>query len=375
MIRLGPFLLKVTTQQKPKIAGIQPKPSFHPVVFLCNSCYNTPMKKYFFTPQKMQHVYAKEIGKMLKPMLLVGLLLVLSFLIPQQASAAAWDLSDQSYSQSKDISGQEGEPSGIAFNDDGTKMFLVGRDGDDVNEYDLSTGYDVSTAIYSQNSSVVTNPSGIAFNANGTKMFIVDNWNSYVSEYDLSSGFDVSTSVYSQNYTGIASDPTGIAFNTNGTRMFISGNSGNAIYQYNLGTGFDLSTASDSGNSSSVAGQEVLPNGVTFNSDGTKMFVTGFANNKVSEYNLSTAFDLSDTVTFSQDLDVSTEEILVEDVIFNGDGTKMFVTGSDGDAVYEYTSLVSAIPEFSNYIYLLTILVLVGIGYKTLPKLDLVKIK
>jgi DNA-binding beta-propeller fold protein YncE len=64
----------------------------------------------------------------------------------------------------------------VAFNNDGTKMFIVGADGDDVNEYDLSSGFDVSTASYSQNFSVSAQelvPTGIAFNTDGTKMFIV----------------------------------------------------------------------------------------------------------------------------------------------------------------------------------------------------------
>ena len=45
-----------------------------------------------------------------------------------------------------------------------------------VNEYTLTTGFDVSSASYSQNFSVAsqeTAPSGIAFNTDGTKMFIV----------------------------------------------------------------------------------------------------------------------------------------------------------------------------------------------------------
>jgi hypothetical protein len=33
-------------------------------------------------------------------------------------------------------------------------MFVVGASGDDVNEYDLSVGFDISSAVYSQNFSV-----------------------------------------------------------------------------------------------------------------------------------------------------------------------------------------------------------------------------
>jgi DNA-binding beta-propeller fold protein YncE len=107
-------------------------------------------------------------------------------------------------------------------------MFIVGDQGNDINEYILSSGFDVSTASYSQNFSVSaqeTAPHGIAFNTDGTKMFIVGKTGDNVNEYALSTGFDVSTASYSQNFS-IASqetDPTGIAFNADGTKMFIVG--------------------------------------------------------------------------------------------------------------------------------------------------------
>ena len=36
----------------------------------------------------------------------------------------------------------------MAFSNDGTKMFVVGFDGDDINEYALSTPFDASTAEF-----------------------------------------------------------------------------------------------------------------------------------------------------------------------------------------------------------------------------------
>ncbi|UTY62305.1 MAG: hypothetical protein HPQ69_03000, partial [Marine Group I thaumarchaeote] len=53
-----------------------------------------------------------------------------------------------------DISTQEIESSGLAFNTDGTKMFVVGMDGDDVNEYACTTGFDVSTCAFTDAFSV-----------------------------------------------------------------------------------------------------------------------------------------------------------------------------------------------------------------------------
>ena len=40
-----------------------------------------------------------------------------------------------------DVSGQEKFPTGVVFNTDGTKMFVLGNAGDDVNEYTLSVRF------------------------------------------------------------------------------------------------------------------------------------------------------------------------------------------------------------------------------------------
>ena len=52
------------------------------------------------------------------------------------------------------VSSQDTAPQDLAFNTDGTKMFVVGSSGDAVNEYTLSTGFDVSTATFVDSFSV-----------------------------------------------------------------------------------------------------------------------------------------------------------------------------------------------------------------------------
>ena len=252
----------------------------------------------------------------------------------------AFDVSTASYSQNFSVSAQEVEPTGIAFNNDGTKMFIVGTLGDDVNEYTLSTGFDVSTASYSQNFSVAseeTQPQGIAFNNDGTKMFIVGITGDDVNEYTLSTGFDVSTASYSQNFSVQAqeSSPQDIAFNTDGTKMFIVGAIGDDVNEYTLGTGFDVSTASYSQNFS-VSSQDTAPTGIAFNTDGTKMFIVGNAGEDVNEYTLGTGFDVS-TASYSQNFSVASQETSPRGIAFNSDGTKMFIVGDDGNDVNEYT--------------------------------------
>src|SRR6056300_1952359 len=258
-----------------------------------------------------------------------------------------FDVSTASYSQSFSVSAQETFPTGIAFNTDGTKMFIVGVTGDDVNEYTLSTGFDVSTASYSQNFSVAsqdTEPRDVAFNTDGTKMFILGNTGDDVNEYNLTTGFDVSTASYSQNFSVSSQDtnPRSIAFNSDGTKMFMLGSNGADVNEYTLSSGFDVSTASYSQNFS-VSSQESVPEGMAFNTDGTKMFITGTSGDDVNEYTLSTGFDVS-TASYSQNFSVSAQETEPTGIAFNSDGTKMFIVGTNGIEVNEYTLGSTAIP-------------------------------
>ena len=67
-------------------------------------------------------------------------------------------------------------------------MYVVGFAGQDVNEYDLSTAWNVTTASYLQNFSVAgqeTEPTGVFFKPDGTKMYVVGYDGDNVNEYDV----------------------------------------------------------------------------------------------------------------------------------------------------------------------------------------------
>jgi sugar lactone lactonase YvrE len=248
-----------------------------------------------------------------------------------------FDVSIASFIDSFSVAAQDSIPHGMAFNTDGTKMFIVGYSGNSIYEYTLSTGFDVSTATFVDGVSVATGPVGLAFNADGTKMYVVVLSGNSVNEYSLSTGFDVSTASYTQNFSVASQDtaPRDIAFNTYGTKMFVVGYNGQDINEYTLSTAFNVSTATFV-DSFSVVSQETQPQGVEFNNNGTLMFVIGNASNNVIAYTLSTAFDVS-TATYSQNFSVSSQETESRGLAFNTTGTKMFVVGLTGDDVNEYS--------------------------------------
>ena len=92
----------------------------------------------------------------------------------------------------------------MTFNTDGSKMYVIGWWQDYVNEYNLATAYDVSTATYAQRFLVrneEANSKAMAFNNDGSKMYVIGTTGDDVNEYHLTTGFDVSTASYAQNFS------------------------------------------------------------------------------------------------------------------------------------------------------------------------------
>jgi len=221
----------------------------------------------------------------------VGILILGTLGLSQDAFADPLTLFP-TFVDSFSVAGQETFPTDVTFSSDGTKMFVVGSSGDAVYEYTLTTGFDVSTASFVDSFSVAaqeTSPTGVAFSSDGTKMFVVGFSGDDVNEYTLGTPFDVSTASFVDSFSVTAQDiaPLGLAFSSDGAKMFVVGNIGDAIYEYTLSTPFDVSTASFV-DSFSVTAQETLPTGLAFSSDGTKMFVVGRDGLDVNEYTLTT---------------------------------------------------------------------------------------
>ena len=271
---------------------------------------------------------------------------VQAFQLEVTGGAISYNIASANYdSVSFSVASQDTIPVNVAFNNDGTKMYVVGNSNGGVYQYTLSTAFDLSTASYDSVSFSVASQDtqifGMAFSNDGTKMYIVGIANDSVYQYSLSTAFNLSTASYDSVSFSVASQdsaPLGIAFNSNGTKMYMLGNSNGSVYQYTLSTEFDLSTASYDSVSFSVFSQETNPQDITFNNDGTKMYIAGRANDIVHQYSLSTAFDLStasyDSVSFS----VASEDSSLRDITFNSNGTKMYVVGAGNDSIYQYST-------------------------------------
>jgi DNA-binding beta-propeller fold protein YncE len=251
-----------------------------------------------------------------------------------------WNVSSASYVQIFSVAAQETTPNDIFFKPDGTKMYVIGSTGDDVNEYTLSDPWNVSSASYVQIFSVAaqeTAPTGIFFKPDGTKMYVIGSTGDDVNEYTLSDPWNVSTASYVQVFSVNTEEttPTGIFFKPDGTKMYVIGQTGDDVNEYTLSDPWNVSSASYV-QIFSVAAQETAPTGIFFNPDGTRMYVLGDTNDFVSEYTLGTAWNVS-TASYVQNFSVAAEETVPTGIFFKPDGTKMYVIGSTGDDVNEYS--------------------------------------
>jgi len=262
--------------------------------------------------------------------------------------AETYDIANASYdSVSFSVATEETSATGMFFKPDGTKMYVVGLDGDDVNEYNLSTAWDITTASYNQNFSVATQdtlPVGISFKPDGTKMYIAGNSSDAIHEYSLSTAWDVSTASYSQSFSVSAQDTqtSDVFFKPDGTVMFVTATSGDEVNMYTLSTAWDISTASYTSRAA-VGSQDIFPSGLSFNSDGTKMFVIGSGNDSVYEYSLSTAWTVS--ATYQRSFSVASQTTGPSSMFFKSDGSKMYVL--DGSGVYQYSTQATSTATFT----------------------------
>jgi len=259
-------------------------------------------------------------------------------------SAASYD------NKSLSVNSSETKPVTIAVSTDGTKLFIAGQTGDAVDQWTLSTPFDVSTGSYdsvtfSYASSAGTNVEGMFFKPDGTKFFLTDDQNKRVYAYTMSSAYNLATTSYDSVSFNIASqasaNPKGIAFNSDGTKFFVLGfPSGTAtIFQYNLSTAYNIATASYSNNSLNVNSQVSSGGGgIQFNGDDTKFYVSSNSADDIFQYNMTSAGDLSTASYSSVNFRTASQTSAITNFYWGNSGQKLYAMSYSNDTVFQYST-------------------------------------
>jgi sugar lactone lactonase YvrE len=223
-------------------------------------------------------------------------------------------------------------------------MYTTGVLNKKVYQYNLSTAWDITTAVYFNALLVTTrdtDPQGLAFSADGKTMILLGSQNDRLYNYDLGMAWDIGTATFAADpkfYVGSQDTlQVGFTFSVDGSKLYTNGGNNDRIYQYNLSTPWTVSSASYV-TSVSISGSDSTTYGVTFSDTGKKMFFVGDASNKIFQWNLSTAWDIT-TARAETSFSVATQDTSPTNVTFDADGSNMYVVGTLNNKVYQYKLL------------------------------------
>jgi hypothetical protein len=264
----------------------------------------------------------------------------------QYTISTPWDMSTGSYGGvNYYVGGQSSLVVDVEFSSDGTKMYVLDSSDRAVYQYTLSTAWLVSSASYDSVSKSIwsdeNSPRGIAFKTDGTKMYISGDSGDEINQYTLSSAWDISTASVGTPYS-ISEDgsPVDVEFKTDGTKMYVMGYDNDTVFQYSLSSAWDVTTASYDSVSKHIGSQEVTPWDVHIGSSGTKMYIIGNGYDRVYQYTLTPDVTNPTVQSFSPldnatSVSISGNLVLTFDEVVNVQSGDISVYKTSGDTLVE----------------------------------------
>lgn len=242
---------------------------------------------------------------------------------------------------------QETDPFGAYVSPNGQYLFICGGDSNEVHRYEMSTAFDVTTAVHDQTSTLNvanTDPHGVFFSPDGLQMFICDRTAIDVFRYSLSTAWQISsglTLLQDFDMPGTMAEPIGICLSEDGKHLYVVdldiGGASESIDHWVLATPWVLppdATASDDAFDTTLT--DAFPVGVCIKRDGSKLYFTGSDNDSIYELTLPTPFALvGETVTGTFDFGITTA--LPRGVSLQmQNGLRLFVMDGTNDQMLQY---------------------------------------
>lgn len=254
-----------------------------------------------------------------------------------------WKIDQAEYSQQFSVSVQSTDPQDVYIREDGTVMYVLDGMGKTVHEYDLTTPWDVSSAVHSKSVLVSTAGgfvNGFFFKPDGTRMYTVQNGSS-VNQLDLSTAWDLSTAVDSgAGFQIIDEDrgPSDVFIGDKGSKVFIVGYTTGSIFYYDMDFDWDLRQIRNK-KTFSVKQWEANPTGIYFNSAGTLMYIVGNSTDSVHKFSVKSKYPDYWDPSYSNYIDsfsLADHETTPTGIFFMPDGYSMYISGKDALSVHQY---------------------------------------
>ena len=242
----------------------------------------------------------------------------------------------------------ETSPVSMMYNNDGTRFYLLGQQKKRISQYRLFTPYDISTGSIQGNLFIQpqdTNPVCTMFNNDGTKLYLLGQQHNSIKEYHLSTPYDILTGTFSRialNVNAQDTNPVCMMYNNDGTKLYLLGQQHNSIKEYSLSIPYDIFTGTFSRMALNVNAEDTNPVCMMYNNDGTRLYLLGQQHKSIKEYNLSIPYDIATGTFLRMALNVSHQASFPTSMMFDNEGKKLFVLNNQPnvnitDNIYEYS--------------------------------------
>jgi len=241
-----------------------------------------------------------------------------------------------------------GDVFGVFIKPDGTKFYHIDI-GENLEEYDLSTPFDITShgnrvnvvnirgSSYSNGANAAAR--SIFFKPDGTKMWCADIDDS-LYEYTLSTAWDISSISYtrSRSFAVEFDNFRGLYFSPDGTKLFGIDNGLDRVKRFTLSTAWDMTTETYHSQSSlldiSTTINEGTPTTFWMSDDGLIAYVVGSTRDYIYSWNLTTAWDITQiNGDADSSLYIKTQEDAARAMCFSPNGRYLYIGGASGHGV------------------------------------------
>lgn len=228
----------------------------------------------------------------------------------QLSTNSAWNVQN-SYSSGVvrlDLNSQTTSASSCFFGDSGYKLYVFSTSLNEIEQYSLSTAYDISTATSStRKGEFYFSHNAFYFNSSGSKLFLVSISENSIYQHNLDTNWDVSTAKFVPikfwyfTSTIKISPVADVFFGDNGSKLFLltfwqSGTDPNSGYgriiRIDLATAWDITTGTVH-SSSDVPGDDFNQRAFTINPNGNYFYYSRYNNREIRQGNLSSVWTIT----------------------------------------------------------------------------------
>jgi len=231
----------------------------------------------------------------------------------------------------------------LIFRTNGLEFFSLSFDDPlaTVTKFHLDELWNISSAAYFPNQNAITAAfhASITWKPDGLKYFILD-----AANPDKIDGYSVPHPFNSDGATLDGSfvvnppegNPRGMFWHLDGTLCWITGTGSDEVHQFDLSTPWDITTMSDPGISVLPSGTGGAPQGMFIGKGGLKLYIVD-GQDDIMEYNMTVPYDITTLNTIPVNtLDISAKTMRPRDIVFKPNGTMMFIISDTDKTITRY---------------------------------------